>query len=134
LDGYWVYILQVRNGNYYTGCTADMHRRYTEHVRGTGRCRYTRSFPPVRLAQCWKVNDSRGTALRIEQFVKRKPRRTKIDLIQNPALLTDLLNRATITDARVEPCAEAVLDDINNTVKRKTPEKKEVKTRGSPLK
>lgn len=124
MDCYWVYILQVKNGNYYTGCTTDMHRRYTEHVRGTGRCRYTRSFPPVRLAQCWKVHDCRGTALRIEQCVKRKPRRTKVDLIQNPALLIDLLNRARITDARVEPCDRAVLDDINNTVKRKTPGKR----------
>ena len=124
MDCYWVYILQVKNGNYYTGCTTDMHRRYAEHVHGTGRCRYTRSFPPVRLIQCWKVHDSRGTALRIEQFMKRKPRKTKIDLIQNPALLIDLLNRARITDARVEPCAEAVLDDINNTVKRRTPRKR----------
>jgi putative endonuclease len=121
---YWVYILLVKNGNYYTGSTRDLHRRYAEHVSGTGRCRYTRSFPPICISQCWKVQDSRGTALRVEQFVKRKTRKIKTDLIRNPALLVDMLRKSGMTDFRVEPCADAVLDDINGFQKGKAPGKR----------
>lgn len=121
---YWVYILLVKNGTYYTGSTSDIHRRYAEHVSGTGRCRYTRSFPPVCISQCWEVQDSRGAALRIEQFVKRKTRKIKTDLIRNPALLADMLRKSGMIDFRVEPCASDVLDDINNLHEKETPGKR----------
>jgi len=123
VGSYWVYILQLKNGNYYTGSTTDVFRRYKEHLKGKGRCRYTRSFPPVRLAQCWRIHDSRGAALRIEQFVKKKPRKTKSDLILNPERLIHLLERSEITNVRVEPCDSTVLIDINTSKKGKPPGK-----------
>jgi putative endonuclease len=123
MGSYWVYILQVTNGTYYTGCTTDVHRRYREHVDGRGRCRYTRSFPPVRLVQCWRVLDSRGAALRIERFVKKKPRVLKSELVRNPELLPALLRKSRITDAVVETCGGGFLDGINTYTKGKPPGK-----------
>ena len=123
MGSYWVYILQVTNGNYYTGSTTDVHRRYKEHLEGRGRCRYTRSFPPARLAQCWRVHDSRGAALRIEQFVKNRPRKTKSELIRTPELLIHLIEGSGIAEARVEICDTAMIDHINTYEKGKPPGK-----------
>jgi putative endonuclease len=130
---HWVYILQVRGGCYYTGSTADLHRRYEEHVLGTGGCRYTRSFPPVGLMQCWSVKDSRGEALRIEAYIKRQPRKTKTELIGNPASLFDLMRSEHITAARIEPCKKTLIRSINLRWHEKGRREKEVKTR-RPLK
>ena len=123
MEIYWVYILEVTNGNYYTGSTTDVHRRYQEHLEGTARCRYTRSFPPVRLAQCWRVHDSRGAALRIEQFVKKRTRKSKRELIQNPELLIRLLEGSNITETRVEICNINTIESINTYKKGKPPGK-----------
>jgi len=123
-EHYWVYMLQVRNGNYYTGITTNPHRRYMEHVRGKARCLYTTIFPPKRLVQCWKVYDSRGTALRIEHFIKKRPRQVKTDLVRNPQNLSPMLSRGSITGVRIEPCPATLLDDINSTEKGKTPGKR----------
>ena len=123
MGSYWVYILQVTNGHYYTGYTTDIHRRYKEHVEGKGGCRFTRSFPPTRLAQCWKVNKSKGSALRIEQFVKKRSRKTKCELVRNPELLMQLLRKYNMDDTGAEPCDAALIEEINAGEKGKPPGK-----------
>jgi putative endonuclease len=128
---YYVYILQVRNGNYYTGSTSDIRRRYAEHLCGTRRSRYTRSFPPLRLSRCWRVHGSWGDTLRIEHLIKKGSRRTKISLIRDPHSLTPLLKRRNITDVHVEPCGESMIGEINEKDIERPPGKGG-KTRGSP--
>jgi putative endonuclease len=86
---FWVYILLCRNGHYYTGYTTDLNRRYQEHLTGTDKCKYTRSFKPERLAQCWEVRDSKTLALQIEAFIKKLPKKKKEALISNPKELTE---------------------------------------------
>jgi len=88
---YWVYILQVSGGKYYTGYTADLSQRYQQHLNGTAKCKYTTTFPPVKIEQCWKVFASRGTAMRVENLVKRKKRKEKEHLIENPSLLKKMI-------------------------------------------
>ena len=148
METYWVYILQVSNGNYYTGFTADIRRRYREHLDGSGGCRYTRSFPPVKLVQCWRVFGLRGTALRIEHYVKKKPRATKEQLIRHPDMLIRMLDHSGITregftrdskgadsiraDSRcdeitcteVVSCSADIIDEVNTYNTRKTPGKR----------
>ena len=68
-NSYWIYILLCNNGNYYTGYTTDIKRRYQEHVKGTAKCKYTRSFKPLTIAQSWQVT-CKNTALKIEYFIK----------------------------------------------------------------
>ena len=86
---YWIYILECENGNYYTGYTKDIEKRYQQHLKG--RVKYTRSFKPIRIAQCWQLFDEVGIALKIERFIKKQDRKTKEIFINQPEKLKYLL-------------------------------------------
>ena len=84
---HFVYIIECQNGHYYTGYTTDMERRYQEHVKGSAKCRYTRSFPPKKLAAYWQMQ-SKSDALVVERQIKKLAKREKqalIDRFQNSA-------------------------------------------------
>ncbi|MFY7697845.1 MAG: GIY-YIG nuclease family protein [Legionella sp.] len=87
---FWVYILLCDNAAYYTGWTNDLHRRYQEHVRGSPKCKYTRSFKPLAIAQAWKTMQGRTTVLQIESYIKSLNKRQKEQLIREPQRLVDL--------------------------------------------
>jgi putative endonuclease len=87
---YWIYILRCSNGSYYTGYTTDMMRRYQEHVKGTAKCKYTRSFKPLNIAQCWMVPNDKSIAMKIENFIKKLTKKEKEQLILCPEKLVDL--------------------------------------------
>jgi hypothetical protein len=55
--------------------------------------------------------------------VKKRPRKTKRDLVLNPGLLIHLLKLSGASDARVKPCDAAVINDINGLNKGKPPGK-----------
>lgn len=100
---YYLYILECTNNSYYTGYTSDIDRRYHEHVAGSAKCKYTRSFPPQRLAACWKLESSRATVLSIERKIKKLSKSVKQTLIQNPRRLNQLLSlelKYTVVTAR----------------------------------
>lgn len=86
---YWVYILHCENNSLYTGYTTDLTKRYQSHLDGTSKCKYTRSFKPIKIAQSWVFVD-KSMAMRMESLIKKLPRRTKQALILNPALLFEL--------------------------------------------
>ena len=90
-EDYWLYILQVKNGYYYTGYTSNLARRYGEHVMGTGGCKYTRAFPPRKIARSWKIFADKGMLLKIERLIKRQQRKGKTLLINNPESLEELV-------------------------------------------
>ena len=83
LKEFWVYILLCDNGSYYTGFTNDLEKRYQSHLDGTGKCKYTRSFKPVCIAQCWKMAD-KSQALRLERHIKKMSRAEKEKIIKQP--------------------------------------------------
>jgi len=85
---YYVYMLQCENGSYYTGYTTDIARRYQEHLDGTTKCKYTRSFKPVKIAQSWSTFDSKSEALKIERFIKKLSKNEKQKLVLCPDKLT----------------------------------------------
>lgn len=89
---YCVYILQCNNGNYYTGYTTDLTRRYQEHLAGTTKCKYTRSFKPIKIAQSWSTFDNKSEALRIERFIKKMSKFKKNELLLHPEQLSSLFN------------------------------------------
>jgi putative endonuclease len=99
---YWVYILRVRKGYYYTGFTSNLSRRYREHLTGRARCKYTKIFQPIGIEQCWKVFDTRSTAMKIEKYIKKRRRDKKTELIANPHLLGALLARDLNLQVRIE--------------------------------
>lgn len=79
---YTIYILECSNQSYYTGYTTDLDRRYQEHVRGTDKCKYTRSFPPQRIAAAWQVEGEIGEVLKIERRIKALNKLEKQRLIE----------------------------------------------------
>lgn len=88
---FWVYILQCSNGSYYTGYTLDLTRRYQEHITGTAKCKYTRSFKPVGIAQSWQTA-SKTLAMQAESFIKKLSKNQKKQLILNPEQLEQCLH------------------------------------------
>lgn len=102
-DVFWIYILECDNGNYYTGYTKDLAKRYEQHLAGKANSKYTRSFKPIRIAQCWQLFDSIGTALKIERFIKLQSRVTKELLIQSPETLKMKLHGKLKLNLDLEP-------------------------------
>lgn len=86
---YYVYILHCSNNTYYTGYTTDLHRRSKEHAAGTDKCKYTRSFKPLCLAQSWCVTGDKATAMRVEKFIKQMKKTDKTQLILFPQRLAE---------------------------------------------
>ena len=87
---YWIYILACANNTYYTGYTVDLTKRYEAHQKGTA-SKYTRSFKPLKIAQSWKIDATKASAMRIERYIKSLARSEKEKLIANPALLAPFL-------------------------------------------
>lgn len=98
---YFIYLLYCANGNYYTGYTSDMARRYREHLLGTTKCKYTRSFKPIRIAQYWQVFGNRSVALRIEQFIKKLKRAEKEQLIRAPEQLNYFFSEIMLVPGKI---------------------------------
>ena len=84
-------MLECENGAYYTGLTDDVTRRFGEHLRGTAKAKYTRSFRPVRIARCWRLAGSRGDAQRVERAIQGLGRRAKEELVADPGLLPGII-------------------------------------------
>ena len=81
---HWLYILHCANDSYYTGYTVDLLRRYREHQQGSAKCKYTRSFKPLSMVQCWPLED-KSQALSLERKIKALPREHKLRLIADHA-------------------------------------------------
>lgn len=77
-----VYILECKNNTLYTGYTTDLKRRYQEHCSGSPKCKYTRSFPPKRIAACFDC-DTKEEAMSLEYEIKAMSRKQKLHLIQS---------------------------------------------------
>lgn len=90
-ETYWVYILHCDNNTYYTGYTNDLTKRYRSHLEGTGKCKYTRSFKPLRIAQSWKITGSKSLAMQLERAIKNLPRAKKEILIAQPEEAASLI-------------------------------------------
>ena len=88
IQSYWVYILYCKNDTYYTGYTINLQKRYQSHINGTGKCKYTRSFKPLHIAQCWKIQGDKSLAMKIERHIKTLSRTEKEKIIKEPLSLS----------------------------------------------
>lgn len=88
-NDYFIYILYCENDTYYTGYTVNIEQRYQAHLDGSSKCKYTRSFKPLSIAQCWKITDNRAFAMKIERFIKNLSREEKEQIIHHPRLLAE---------------------------------------------
>lgn len=94
---YWVYILYCENNTYYTGYTTDIRKRYQSHVNGTAKCKYTRSFKPAGIAQCWKIIGDKSFAMKMERYIKKLSRLEKEKIIARPSTLSEDMRVKTVT-------------------------------------
>lgn len=66
---WYLYLIECRDGNIYTGISVDVAARYAAHAQGKG-ARYTRSHPPLRLLTVIDYPD-RSSASIAEHAVKQ---------------------------------------------------------------
>jgi putative endonuclease len=75
-----LYILECRDGSFYTGVTTDVDRRLRQHQEGTA-SRYTRTHRPVALVHSEECG-TRAQALSRECVVKTLSRQRKEELVR----------------------------------------------------
>jgi predicted GIY-YIG superfamily endonuclease len=88
----FVYILRLRSGNFYVGCSTDLEVRFRQHEDGTA-CRTTAVDPPQALLFVEIQADFR-TARRRESQVKRWSRAKKLALIDGDYRLLERLSKS----------------------------------------
>lgn len=84
---FFVYMLLCEENKIYTGYTVDMSARYQSHLQGTGGCKFTKSFKPLCILQCWQINADKASAMKVERYIKKLSRVEKNYLVQNPDTL-----------------------------------------------
>jgi putative endonuclease len=89
---FWIYMLECENGSYYTGYSTNLARRFRQHVEGTANVKYTRTHKPVRIAQCWRLYDTVGMALKVEKIIKGIGRPAKDRLVGEPDAIKKLVS------------------------------------------
>lgn len=77
---HFVYILQTRNGHYYTGYTTDLDKRMKAHQEGKG-AKFTRAFGFKKLLY-HKFFKTKSKALKREAAIKKLSRLEKTKLIK----------------------------------------------------
>ena len=75
-ENWKVYILKCSDGSLYTGITKNLLERVDKHQKGKG-AKYTRSRRPVEVVKVLSSLDH-STALQVESFIKKCPRKLKI--------------------------------------------------------
>jgi len=75
-----VYILELSNGNYYTGITNNLEKRLKRHINGKG-SKIVRSYLPFKLIYTEKAKN-RSEASKRESTIKRLSRKEKENLIK----------------------------------------------------
>ncbi len=73
---WFVYILECKDGTYYTGITKNLDKRIKQHNNGTG-AKYTKGRAPVLLLKFFEV-PTKSDALVMEYKIKQLPRAEKL--------------------------------------------------------
>jgi len=77
---YWVYIVQCRDGTYYTGFTKDLKNRIALHNNGNG-AKYLRGKLPAKLVYAKEYRYYKN-ALHRERNIKKMTRKQKEELVR----------------------------------------------------
>lgn len=84
-------MVRCRDGKLYTGIAIDIERRIAEHQAGKG-AKYLRGRAPLRLVFKRKIG-SRSLALKVEQLIKKLPKREKEMIVATGIELNRVLKR-----------------------------------------
>ena len=89
----YTYILECKDGTYYTGWTNNLEKRMKEHNEGKG-AKYTKARRPVKLVY-FETFESKIDAMKREYAIKQMKRSEKIKLISP---INDTLSVKAISD------------------------------------
>ena len=78
---YFVYIVECRDGTYYTGYTNNLEKRIREHNCSKRRAKYLRGKLPVKLVYAKEYHYYKN-ALAAEKRIKRLSHRQKQELVR----------------------------------------------------
>lgn len=88
---YYVYILRCSGNTLYTGITADIDRRMSEHFGQTEKCaRYTKSHRAEKLEAYWET-ENRSLASKLEYRIKQLSKQQKLRLIEDDNFLSEII-------------------------------------------
>lgn len=88
---YYVYMILLSNGSFYTGYTVDVEKRISMHARGRG-AKCVRAFPPEKILCVWKSSE-KNAAMSVEALVKRMSRTEKESIVSKPVILCGLMKK-----------------------------------------
>lgn len=77
---HFIYILQSKDGRYYTGYTTDLKRRFKEHQAGVG-AKFTRAFGAKKILY-HEEYQTKSAALKREAEIKNLTRAEKKNLMK----------------------------------------------------
>ena len=75
-----VYIIEAESGNFYTGITKNLHKRFADHLGGKKGARFFRFSNPKRIVFL-ETYSSRSEATQRELQIKKMNRKQKCNLI-----------------------------------------------------
>ncbi|MCP1102370.1 putative endonuclease [Aequitasia blattaphilus] len=75
----YIYVLECKDGSYYTGWTTDVQKRLKAHQEGSG-AKYTRGRGPLKLVY-QESFETKEEAMKREYEIKQMSRRDKEKLI-----------------------------------------------------
>jgi predicted GIY-YIG superfamily endonuclease len=64
----WLYVLKLQNGNYYTGTTVDLSRRFDEHWNGTASA-WTNKYPPISVDSVYRDKSNLEEDLKVKELM-----------------------------------------------------------------
>ena len=84
----YTYILECRDGTYYTGWTNNLEKRLKDHNEGKG-AKYTKAHKPKEIAATWAVG-TKADASKLEYRIKKLLKAEKEKLILNKNELSEI--------------------------------------------
>jgi putative endonuclease len=82
---WFVYMIEVSDGSYYTGITTDVDRRFDEHCSSAVGAKYFNGRSPVKVIY-QELGHSRSSASKREYEIKKLSRQQKELLVQGSVL------------------------------------------------
>lgn len=79
---WFVYIVEAENGKLYTGITTNIVRRFAEHQSKQGGAKFFHTSAAKKIV-FQESHPDRSSASKREAQIKKLPRKTKIELIDN---------------------------------------------------
>jgi len=133
---YFVYAIRCNDGSIYKGFTADLERRWNEHLSGNG-AQHTKKYKPLKIIY-WEKVESQEKALKREKFLKSGKGRQWLNdyqLRQAGAEAEELesgLSEDAEDEIRKSMLARGKQDNLSFFAFTATPKQKTVEVFGTP--